>query len=76
MRDPNDAKLMQQFLSVQEGEHFIGASVIQFRPTVGIDMIHHQRNLPLRIIAKIGPLRDDPPDKLMIILAVTFLAWS
>lgn len=64
---------IQQILSIEECEHFIGRPVSEAFSPIRIDVIHHQADLILRVRRKVSPFRNKHADELVVAFCRTLL---
>ena len=67
---------VQNVLSIVKAERFVWATVVQLFPFVGINVVHHQKDISLCEIIKRLTFGDDSSDQLMIYFYGTFLVGA
>ena len=64
--DGDASQQFKQFTSVEEAEYIVRAFVSKTDAAVGIDMVHHQCDIILGILAYISSLGNEVTDELMV----------
>lgn len=72
-RNHGTAKQSEQLVTVKETEDVIRALITKAVSAVGIDVVHHKRDILLGTKAKILPLGDEAANEFMISFTGTFL---
>ena len=69
-------KKIQDLLPIQKRKHIIRAFISQTFPAVGVDMIHHEADIFLRIGSKVSSFRKKASYKFMVTFRRAFLVGS